>query len=131
MAGIMAKPALDAGIVSANAAGLLDFYEAVFGLERLEPLVLPSIGTVHKLAAGESVLRIMAPEQTPEADGSGWSDRAGIRYLTFEVLDVKAVAEAVTAHGGRVVLEPIELRPGRFVSQVEDPDGNMLELGQG
>ena len=131
MARVMAKAALDAGLVSANAETLLDFYEAVFGLERLEPLVLPAIGTVHKLAVGESVLRIMAPEKTPEPDGAGWSDRAGVRYLTFEVLDVKAVAEAVAAHGGRVVLEPIELRPGRFVSQVEDPDGNMLEIGQG
>ena len=41
------------------------------------------------------------------------------------------VIEAVRAHGGSVTLEPFELRPGRKVSQVADPDGNMIELGQG
>ena len=33
--------------------------------------------------------------------------------------------------GGAVTLAPFELRPGRRVAQVADPDGNMIELGQG
>lgn len=128
----LAKPALDAGLVTAEAEPLLAFYTAVFGLERLEPLVLPKIGTIHKLAAGESVLRVMVPEEAPEPDGAkAWDARAGIRYLTFEVEDVNAAVEAVRANGGRVAIEPFELRPGRFVAQVHDPEGNMLEVGQG
>ena len=131
MSDVMAKPALDAGIVSANPEPLLRFYEAAFGLERLDPLVLPSIGTIHKLAVGESVLRIMEPEEKPSANDAAWSAREGVRYLTFEVVDAAAVAERAREYGGEVVLEPFELRPGRIVCQINDPDGNMLEIGQG
>ena len=128
----MAKPALDAGIVTADAAPLLAFYRGVFGLAPLEPLRVPGTGVIHKLACGQSVLRVMVPEAPPEADGAkSWSARAGIRYLTFEVEDVAAAVAAVREHGGRVALEPIELRPGRFVAMACDPEGNTLEIGQG
>ena len=128
----MAKPALDAGIVTADAARLLEFYREVFGLEPLEGLQIPGAGTIHKLACGESVLRVMVPEQPPEPDGAkAWSARAGFRYLTFEVTDIHAAVSAARAHGGTIALEPFELRPGRFVCQIADPDGNMLEVGQG
>jgi catechol 2,3-dioxygenase-like lactoylglutathione lyase family enzyme len=128
----MAKPALDAGIVSADAAPLLAFYRGVFGMTPLDPIRVPGTGIVHKLACGQSVLRVMVPEAAPEPDAAkSWSARAGIRYLTFEVLDIAAAVAAVRAHGGRVELEPFELRPGRLVSMVFDPEGNMLEIGQG
>jgi len=128
----MAKPALDAGIVCADAAPLLAFYRGVFGMTPLDPLRVPGTGVIHKLACGQSVLRVMVPETAPEADGArSWSARAGLRYLTLEVEDVAAALRAVREHGGRVALEPIELRPGRFVAMAQDPDGNMLEIGQG
>jgi predicted enzyme related to lactoylglutathione lyase len=128
----LAKPALDAGIVTANADPLIAFYRGVIGAQPQQPLELPNIGTIHKLACGESVLRIMVPVEAPEPDDSAsFSSRAGLRYLTLEVEDVHAAVAAVRAHGGSVVLEPFELRPGRFVSQVADPDGNMIELGRG
>jgi catechol 2,3-dioxygenase-like lactoylglutathione lyase family enzyme len=128
----MAKPALDVGLVTAEAEPLLRFYEEVAGFERLEPLTLPDIGTIHKLACGESILRVMVPASPPAADDSeSFSSRAGIRYLTLEIDDIQAGVEAVRAFGGSVTLEPFELRPGRMVSQVADPDGNMIELGQG
>ena len=131
MTTILAKAALDVGLVTANPDPLLDFYVGVFGLERLEPLIIPSVGTIHKLAAGDSVLRIMQPEQPPQKDESEWSASSGIRYMTIEVLDATQVANAVPEYGGEVKLGPIELRPGRFVCQVHDPDGNMIEVGQG
>jgi predicted enzyme related to lactoylglutathione lyase len=129
----LAKPALDPGIVTRDPEPLIAFYVNVFGLERLDPLTIPSVGTIHKLAGGESILRIMRPESEPQpGDGPGdWSARAGIRYLTIEVEDARAAAEAVRENGGAVVLEPFELRPGRFVCQAHDPDGNMIEIGQG
>ena len=128
----MAKPALDAGIVCADATPLLAYYRGVFGMTPLDPIRIPGTGTIHKLACGASVLRVMVPETPPEPDGAAsWSARAGLRYLTFEVEDVAAAVAAVRAHGGRVGLEPFELRPGRIVAMVFDPDGNMMEVGQG
>lgn len=131
MSARMRKPALDAGIVSGNAEPLLAFYQAVAGMEPLPPLVLPNIGTIHKLACGESILRVMVPEKPPAADASeSFSAQAGIRYLTLEIDDIEAAVAAVRSHGGSVTLEPFELRPGRRVAQVADPDGNMIELGE-
>ena len=128
----LAKPALDVGIVTRDAEPLLAFYEELGGMSRLEPLTLPGIGVIHKLACGESILRVMVPETAPEPDGAAsFSARAGLRYLTLEVRDIDAAVAAVRAKGGSVTLEPFELRPGRRVAQVADPDGNMIELGQG
>ena len=127
----MAKPALDAGLVSANAEPLLAFYQAIAGMELLPALTLPNVGIIHKLACGESILRVMVPEKAPAADATeSFSAQAGIRYLTLEVTDIAASVEAVRAHGGSVTLAPFELRPGRQVAQVADPDGNMVELVQ-
>jgi len=128
----MAKPALDVGLITADAEPLARFYCNVASLERLDPLTLPNIGTIHRFACGESLLRIMVPAEAPEPDDSAsFSSRAGIRYLTLEVEDIEAAVAAVRENGGSVALEPFELRPGRRVAQVADPDGNMIELGQG
>ena len=129
----MAKPALDVGLVTSDAERLIRFYEGVIGCERQTPLTLPNIGTIHKLSCGHSILRILVPLTPPEPpDGAtSFSARVGIRYLTLEVTDIDAAVDAVRAFGGSVALPPFELRPGRRVSQVADPDGNMIELGQG
>lgn len=128
----MAKAALDVGLITADADPLIDFYSGVAGFELLDPIELPNIGKIHKLSCGESILRIMVPTELPKPDGSAsFSAVSGIRYLTLEVEDIDAAVAAVRALGGSITLEPFQLRPGRRVSQVADPDGNMIELGQG
>ena len=131
----MAKPALDVGLVTASASRLLDFYCEVAGFERLDPIEIPNIGTIHRLACGESILRVMVPTAPPEPPLGGdnaesFSARVGIRYLTLEVLDIAAAVEAARACSGRIDLEPFELRPGRRIAQISDPDGNRIELVQ-
>ncbi len=127
----MAKPALDVGLVTADAGPLIAFYCGLAGFEALPTLEIPNVGTIHKLGCGHSVLRVMVPTTPPEADAAtSFSARTGLRYLTLEVEDLDAAVAAVRAHGGRVDLEPFELRPGRRVAQVADPDGNMIELGE-
>ena len=133
MSEIMAKAALDVGIVSGNAEPLLAFYREAFGFADLPGVQIPGSGVIHKLACGESVLRVFVPEKTPEPDaaGGGFASQAGFRYLSLEVRDARAVVEAARAAGGGVLMEPFELRPGRIVSQVTDPDGNVIEVAEG
>ena len=127
----MAKAALDVGLVTTDAAPLIDFYTGVAGFEIQPALELPNIGTIHKLGCGASILRIMVPVEPPAKDSSAsFSATAGIRYLTLEVDDIEGATAAVERLGGSVALPPFELRPGRRVAQVADPDGNMIELGQ-
>ena len=119
------------GEVTADADPLVAFYAGVAGFDVLDPLELPNIGTIHKLACGESILRIMVPVEPPAKDPSAsFSATAGIRYLTLEVDDIEGATAAVERLGGSVTLPPFELRPGRRVAQVADPEGNMIELGQ-
>jgi predicted enzyme related to lactoylglutathione lyase len=126
----MAKTALDVGFVSIDAEPIVRFYRDVFGFEVDTPLELPNIGTIHRLGCGESVLRVFVPKDAPEPDDApSWSGRCGFRYLTLEVTDIDAVVADVRKHGGDVPLEPFELRPGRRVAQVTDPDGNRIEVG--
>ena len=127
----LAKDAIDVGLVTSDAEPLIRFYAGVAGLEPLEPLTIPNIGCIHKLAAGQSVLRIMVPTDSPtKPPPASFSAITGIRYLTLEVKDIRAAVEAVRALGGSIALDAFELRPGRFVAQVADPDGNMIELGE-
>lgn len=128
----LTKHALDVGIVTNDGNRLACFYRDAFGLESLEDLVLPGVGTIHRLRLGPSLLRIFVPETAPSgAPGEGGlTERPGYRYLSFEVENLAAALDEVEAQGGRVVFGPVEPRPGRRVAQIVDPDGNLSELAQ-
>ncbi len=132
MAISLTKHALDVGIVTADAERLVRFYRDAFGLESLGDLVLPGVGTIHRLLLGPSLLRIFVPETAPtgEPGEGGLTGRPGYRYLSFEVENLTAALDEVETHGGRVVFGPVEPRPGRRIAQIVDPDGNLSELAQ-
>jgi len=129
----MTKPALDVGIVANDAVPLISFYRDAFGFKEQEALEIPGSGTIHKLSWGESLLRIFVPTAParPVAVEEGFAARCGYRYAFLEVSDVKSTAAAAKEVGGTILLEPFELRPGRWVCQIADPDGNVVEIGQG
>jgi len=128
----LAKPSLDAGMVTADAGRLVAFYRDVLGFEDLGTLSFPGIRVIHRLGCGGSVLRVVEPEEPPTRDATGgpFLDVQGYRYLTLAVTNLVEVVEACRAAGGTVVVEPLESRPGMLAAQVLDPDGNYIELGQ-
>ena len=127
----LTKKSLDVGIVTRDGKRLYTFYRDVFGLEPFEDLLMPGIGSILRLRLGDSVLRIFVPEQPPQGDAGegGLAGRPGYRYMSFEVADMKQPLEAVEAAGGKLILGPVEPRPGRQVAQIIDPDGNLIEIG--
>ena len=70
MAAELRRPVLNVGIITTNFKSMARFYTGLFGFEPLRPLAFPGSGTVHRFKAGESILRIMVPEQTPPHDGA-------------------------------------------------------------
>ena len=132
MAVQLQKGALDAGIVTRDMAGAARFYGEVLGLPLAGELVLPGAGRVRRYAVGESTLRVFVPEQPPARDASreGFASRTGIRYLTLAIANLDETVAAVAAAGFRVTVPVKELRPGVRVAQVEDADGNAVELMQ-
>ena len=126
------KKSLDVGIVTRDGKRLHSFYRDVFGLEPIEDLQLPGIGSILRLRLGDSLLRIFVPDEPPTGDAGegGLAGRPGYRYMSFEVADLQQAIEAVEAGGGKLFFGPVEPRPGRQVAQILDPDGNLIELGQ-
>ncbi|HSG88156.1 MAG TPA: VOC family protein [Pseudomonadales bacterium] len=122
------KDSIDLGIITRDAAPMVAFYRDVVGLPFEGTVELPGLGTMHRLLAGSSVIKIT--EATPKADAvpGGLMGATGLRYWTISVPDVDAVAEKVRAAGHPLIVEPREARPGVRIAMVADPDGNWLEF---
>jgi predicted enzyme related to lactoylglutathione lyase len=123
---------LDAGIVTRDADAASRFYGELLGLPPAGELRMPGVGLIRRYAVGSSTLRVFQPETPPTQDGSrdGFASQTGIRYLTLAVSNLDEVVAAVAAAGYRVPVPVRALRPGVRVAQIEDADGNTLELMQ-
>ena len=93
----------------------LRFYEALFGW-RFEPWGPPGFFRMERESGP-----IVALQQRRELGGV----RMTGFEVTVEVDDVGAVAEAVVAHGGRVVMEPTTIPGVGELVFFEDPAGNV------
>jgi predicted enzyme related to lactoylglutathione lyase len=117
-------------MVSAAPDRLLEFYGECLGFDALSPITFPGRGTVHRLRAGGSILRIFKPEGfTPEP---GLTDRfdasSGVRYFTLVVDSVQGVLDACRGFGLDVPDAPLETLPGTFMAIIQDPEGNWFEV---
>ncbi|MBW3667958.1 MAG: VOC family protein [Actinobacteria bacterium] len=124
----LAKDSIDLGIVTNDAAPLLEFYCDTLGLEPLREVTMPG-GTLHFLRCGASTVKIMQVSRpVPAAADGRITATTGYRYWTISVADVAAAVERCTAAGRAVPMPPTELWPGTTAAIVEDPDGNWVEF---
>jgi len=132
MAVQLQKGVLDAGIVTKDPARAARFYGEVLGLPLAGEIDVPGVGLIRRYAVGESTLRIFVPATPPASEGSraGFASQTGIRYLTLAIANLDDTVAAVAAAGFRIAVPAKELRPGVRVAQVEDGDGNAIELMQ-
>ena len=123
---------LDAGIVTRDADALARFYGDLLGLPLAGEIRMPGIGLIRRYAVGSSTLRVFQPEMPPAQDGSraGFASQTGIRYLTLAVSNLDEAVAEIAAAGYPVPVPPRVLRPGVRVAQIEDGEGNALELMQ-
>jgi predicted enzyme related to lactoylglutathione lyase len=126
------KTSLDAGIVTRDMASAKRFYGDLLGLVDSGELKLPGIGLIQRYTIGENTLRLFKPEADPQREGSrdGFASQTGIRYLTLYVANLDAIAQATIDAGFKLTTAPYELRPKVRVAQIEDADGNTIELMQ-
>ena len=128
----MKKHGFESGIVTRDGKRLAAFYQDVLGFKELTPMSVPGFCHVHRMACGDTILRLVEPEQPPVADHAGGEFMAntGFRFLIMEIENVHETVAEVRAAGCEVPVPPWEIRPGRLVCQVQDPDGNHIELIQ-
>jgi catechol 2,3-dioxygenase-like lactoylglutathione lyase family enzyme len=128
----LAKPALDAGIVTTDGDVALRFYRDLLGFPEDGEVPFPGVGVVKRLKCGDSILRILVLEKAPphRASTEGFASETGLRYLTLTVENLEEVVAAVAAAGFPVPVPPRPLRPGVTVAQIEDGLGTTVELMQ-
>lgn len=124
------KKAIDLGILTRKAEPMLAFYRDMLGLPVEGTMPMPGGGTMHRLKAGDSVIKIIEVDPAPKADGvvGGLRAATGYRYWTIHVSNlVESLAKAEKA-GYKVPVGAKVIREGVTIAMVEDPDGNWVEL---
>jgi predicted enzyme related to lactoylglutathione lyase len=121
---------IDAGIVTRNLGTMLAFYQDLLGLETEDILGLPGGGIMHRLRAGDSLIKLLDLSVLPteQAKTGGIVAASGLRYLTIQVSNLEQATNEIKAAGNEVLTHCKALRPGVVISIVQDPEGNLLEL---
>jgi len=127
MAIVAGKNAIDVGIVVKNITLSLHFYCEILGLEKVQEMPL-WIGTMHRLAFGDSFVKLVDPKDSPPNTTPGLASSLGIRYLTLQVSNLDEICEICKTHNIIFELEKTELGPGVSIAMVQDPDGNTVEF---
>jgi len=122
-----AKNCVDIGLVVKDIEKSLGFYQQLLGLEKLEEVPL-WFGTMHRLAFGDSFVKLIDPKEVPEGGTVGLEKQLGFRYLTFQIGNLDEVCSACEAAGIPFEVAKMELRPGVKIAMVRDPDGNVVEF---
>ena len=122
-----AKNAVDIGIIVRDIEASLAFYRDRLGLEKVQEVPL-GFGTMHRLAFGDSFIKLVDPKKVPAAGTPGLDAVLGFRYITFQVGNIDALCEELAAAGITFVIEKNEFMPGVTIAMVNDPDGNIVEF---
>ena len=88
MALIPARNCLDIGILCADIKRSLDFYEGLLGLKKIGEMPVP-FGHMHRLAFGDSFVKLVDPKKIPPAGELGLTRALGFRYLTFQITNIE------------------------------------------
>jgi predicted enzyme related to lactoylglutathione lyase len=116
----MGRPVAHFEILGPNPARLRGFYGPVFGWSLREPE--PNDPTEYAMAytgAGEGAI--------DGGIGRAPDGAAAVRFYV-EVDSLQDTLAAIKAAGGRVVMAPMEIDPGRSIATFADPDGNVVGL---
>jgi catechol 2,3-dioxygenase-like lactoylglutathione lyase family enzyme len=121
------KNCIDVGIVVSDIKKSLEFYEGILGLEKVQEMPLP-FGTMHRMAFGDSFVKLVDPTKVPPAGANGLTKALGFRYLTFQVSNIDELCAECEAKGIEFEIAKVELMPGVTIAMVKDPDNNTIEF---
>ncbi|XOV84397.1 MAG: VOC family protein [bacterium] len=89
-----------------------------------EVLGLSSAGD-HTFQVGASRIKLVQGDIAPFERVA-----LGYRYMTLQVFDVVGTHAQILANGGREGAAPVRLGEVAYISFVQDPDGNWIEISQ-
>jgi catechol 2,3-dioxygenase-like lactoylglutathione lyase family enzyme len=127
----LTSPGIDLGIVVSDLDRSLHFYRDLLGLHHEGSNPVPGVGTMQRLWAAESMIKLIAPDESASQPVVGGGLRAGalgLRYFTFSVVELDELMAELEQHGVPVVRAVTEMTGGVRIAIVEDPDGNHVEF---
>lgn len=126
----LSKPAIDLGIVARDGQAMLTFYRDVLGFVEEPSTPFHAGGVMYRLWCGESLIKIVVPEQMPEhrAQAGPIEAASGLRYWTMRVSNLAAIMAQCEQAGANIVVPITEVRAGVTIGMVQDPDGNWVEF---
>jgi glyoxylase I family protein len=126
----IAKSAIDMGIVTRDAAPMVDFYHGLLGLPLAGEIQIPGTGRIVRLQCGDSVIKLFVLDRAPCADrpADGYLSTSGLRYFTITIGNIRETIEACRRAGVGIVTDIVQPRPGLLAAMIADPDGNTIEL---
>ncbi len=111
-------------VVSADLSGLLPFYTEVLGGEQVYQFPPEGAPAYVSLRFGRAPLGLGHDPEYVRPDG------VQAISLWLYVDDCDAAVEQIRNSGGRITQEPADQPWGEREARAEDPDGNLLILGQ-
>jgi catechol 2,3-dioxygenase-like lactoylglutathione lyase family enzyme len=128
----LARGAVDIGVYVRDIDACLRFYCDGLGLPKVGEIEFPGGRVQHRIAIGESLLKLMQfPDgEAPPAGPPGRMAASGIRYITIAVRDLAALVTELEARGLSFVVPPRPSPSGATIAMLEDPEGNTVELLQ-
>ena len=130
----LAKQAIDLGIVIRDSEASLKFYRDTLGFEHVAdiPMPLGGGGTMHRLNCGDTLVKLVHFDKTPDASNppGGIAKASGYRYFTMIVSNLAEIMATCEQAGYKIAVPVREARPGVTIGMVEDPDGNWVEFVQ-
>lgn len=131
MSAVLVRRSLDAGLVTNDRQAALAFWSGLLGFPQLGEVTFPGM-TIIRLGVGDSVLRILVPDDpAPQLASTGdLASETGLRYLTLQVANLDALVAAAQSGGYPVPHPPHEIRPGVRAAMIGDGAGVLIELQQ-
>jgi len=80
------------------------------------------------LAGADRSISVKSGKARGVSPALGIRGGTGYRYWTISASNLDEIAAACENAGARIVIAPMELRPGVKIMMLEDPDGNWVEF---
>jgi glyoxylase I family protein len=128
----IAPEGIEIGIVTRNAAPMVEFYRDLLGLEFERELTMGNGVYMTRLKCGPNIIKILVnPEDPPAAAPPGGAAGAtGYRYWTIPVTNIDEAINECKATGADIPVPVTDIGNGISIAMVADPDGNWVNLLQ-
>jgi catechol 2,3-dioxygenase-like lactoylglutathione lyase family enzyme len=115
------------GIKAKDVNQSLHFYCDILGLKIIETVVIMEKKFYF---VGNESFQIEIEGGNPGDTQANAGTMTGLNHLSLVVEDIQSLAKRFNENGVKLLFEPLQPRPDRWTTFVQDPDGVLIQLIQ-